>query len=69
MGDEAEYLESQRDIYIDINARPYKDTRKPNKNGLYRCTLCGQYKPKSMFYKDKRVPCGIRNRCKECYHK
>lgn len=35
----------------------------------YRCTRCGQYKPKSEFYSDKRVPCGIRNKCKKCYHK
>ncbi|MCL2223588.1 MAG: hypothetical protein FWB96_01325 [Defluviitaleaceae bacterium] len=47
----------------------WKDTSKPRKGNKYRCTRCGQYKPKSEFYKDTRVPCGIRHRCKACYHK
>lgn len=59
--------------YIDAGSHFFRDTRKPTKiaNGqtLYRCTRCGQYKPKSEFYKDSRVPCGIRDKCKSCYHK
>lgn len=51
----------------------FKDTSKPNKRVggqiVYRCTRCGQYKSKSGFYKDNRVPCGIRSTCKKCYHK
>ena len=50
----------------------FTDTGKPNRvvNGTtaYRCTKCGQYKTKGEFYKDRRVPCGIRSRCIKCYH-
>lgn len=69
---EAAYLES---LYIDDLIKPsyFKDTRKPTKveNGkiLYKCTYCKEFKPKEMFYTDKRNPCGIRNRCKKCYHR
>jgi len=45
------------------------NTIKQSKNGQFRCTRCGQYKPADQFYKDDRVPCGIRSRCKSCYHK
>jgi len=69
VGDEAEYLGHQHDYSLKSSERHYKDTRKPNQKGLYQCTFCKKYKPKSEFYKDRRVPCGIRNRCKECYHK
>ncbi len=44
------------------------NTIKQSKNGQYRCTRCGQYKSAGQFYKDDRVPCGIRSRCKSCYH-
>ena len=68
---EAQYLEDGIDYIIENinNNSYYKDTRKLYKDGLYRCTRCGQYKPKSEFYKDNRVPCGIRSKCKKCYHK
>lgn len=56
------------DFYL-VEPKYFKDTSKNNKKGMYQCTLCKKYKPKSDFYKDKRVPCGIRSRCKECYHK
>lgn len=65
---EADYLNDGSD-YIISDYKFWVDKSKPNKNGLYKCTLCGKYKRKSDFYKDKRVPCGIRSRCKECYHK
>ena len=72
-GTEAEAITDYTDY---LNTAPYlyfKDTRKKSKtvNGvvLYRCTRCGQYKSRIDFYKDKRVPCGIRNKCKMCYHK
>lgn len=72
MGEEADYLESQY-VYHKIDDElfhtRFKDTRKPNKDGLYQCTMCKMFKPKSEFYKDNRVPCGIRNKCKKCYHK
>jgi hypothetical protein len=69
---EAQCLEEYVSYYFQDKAH-WSDTSKKSKvvNGvaLYRCTRCGQYKPKSDYYKDKRVPCGIRNRCKSCYHK
>ena len=64
---EAEYLYDAEYYLIEPNY--YTDTSKKHKGELYRCTRCGQYKPKSEFYKDARVPCGIRSKCKECYHK
>jgi len=69
---EASHLEDGADYIIDEDFNDisyYKDTHKLCKNGLYRCTRCGQYKPKSEFYKDNRIPCGIRSKCKQCYHK
>lgn len=76
---EAEHLYSQEDFtdsLFDNNdytnrLKPFyfKDTRKKEKNGQYRCTRCGQYKNISEFYKDPRVPCGVRSKCKKCYHK
>lgn len=57
------------DSVVRSEPRYYKDTSKKQRGDLYRCTRCGQYKPKSEFYKDARVPCGIRSKCKECYHK
>ena len=70
MSEEADYLKSQFDYYENESHNKYfKNTRKPTNKGLYQCTLCKKYKPKTEFYKDNRVPCGIRNRCKECYHK
>jgi len=75
-GDEAMYLEYQDDYYSNDRSdlpKYFKDTSKKKRTvrGVvqYRCTRCGQYKPKSEYYKDVRVPCGIRNRCKSCYHK
>ena len=69
---EAEAMLDSAD-YIDAGSRFFRDTRKPTKtvngNTFYRCTRCGQYMPKSEFYKDKRVPCGIRDKCKKCYHR
>lgn len=51
----------------------YSDKSKLNKivNGVstYRCARCGEYKPKSDYYKDNRTPCGIRSKCKRCYHR
>lgn len=67
MGEEASWLDIG-DNYIDSFSF-YRDSRKPHKGGLYQCTMCKQYKPKREFYVDKRVPCGIRSKCKECYHK
>jgi hypothetical protein len=46
-----------------------KSKRVDNGTTIYKCTSCGQYKPKRDFYKDSRVPCGIRSKCKKCYHK
>ena len=35
---------------------------------LYTCPKCGEDKPKSAYYPDKRVPSGIRaSECKACY--
>lgn len=76
MGDyisESEYLQ-MHDDWTEVDQKPlyFKDTSKPTKivgkQELYKCTKCGKFKPKSEFYKDNRVPCGIRNRCKVCYH-
>ncbi|MCL2357005.1 MAG: hypothetical protein FWC70_07595 [Defluviitaleaceae bacterium] len=78
IGEEASYLEEADGADYEeekhLNEKRgvpdyFTDTRKPHKGNKYRCTRCGQYKPKSDFYKDKRVPCGIRNKCKACYHK
>jgi hypothetical protein len=67
---EAMYLYEKDDFTIDtIDTRFFKDTRKPNKHGLFKCTLCGEFKSRNNFYKDSRVPCGVRSRCKACYHK
>lgn len=59
--------------FTTLGNKPFKNTRKPIKTlggvDLYQCTLCKQYKSKEEFYKDKRNPCGIRNRCIKCYHK
>lgn len=71
---EAEYLESF-ETPEDREVPPYfADRSKPRRDGpkgqaRYRCTACGQYKPKTDFYADRRVPCGIRSKCKKCYHK
>lgn len=64
---EAKYLYENEDFTFEPPL--YKDTRKSNCNGLYQCTRCGKFKSKIEFYTDKRVPCGIRSRCKDCYHK
>lgn len=79
MGDEAEALMEQDMDYCALEMlclykpvrryKSFKDTSKPHRDGKYRCARCGRYKPPEDFYKDKRVPCGIRNRCKTCYHK
>ena len=74
---ESDYIDDWGGRLADIDfgdtGKVPKDTHKPFRfvNGvkLYRCTKCGQYKPKSEYYKDKRNPCGVRNRCKKCYHK
>lgn len=67
---EASYLYGQEDFTLVQSSQcHYRDTSKPKLNGLYQCTKCEIFKPKSDFYADKRVPCGIRNRCKICYHK
>ena len=73
---ESENLQSQEDWTSEFEPTIpewFKDTSKKTKvvNGvtLYRCSRCGQYKSKNEYYKDKRVPIGIRHRCKSCYHK
>ena len=43
-----------------------KDSIGKGKNKKYKCTKCGQFKSKIDFYKDNRVPCGIRSDCKAC---
>jgi len=67
---EADCMEDGDDY---IEKRHFRDASKPKKivKGIivYRCTDCGQYKPRNEYYNDKRVPCGIRNKCKLCYHK
>ncbi len=68
---EAGYMASTEEW--DEPQRARSDHSKPSRiiNGVraYRCTRCGQYKPESGFYKDSRVPCGVRDKCKACYHK
>ena len=71
---EADFMFDPADEIIDdTETTAFIDTRKAARNlgrkTLYRCTRCGQYKPKSEFYLDKRVPCGMRSKCKICYHK
>lgn len=69
MGDEAEYLYERQDFTELTTQKYYRDTRKKIRNGLYQCSKCKKYKDKSEFYKDERVPCGIRSHCKECCKK
>jgi len=74
---EAEYMQSTEhwpQEYEPQVPEYWADTRKPTKrlpNGalLYLCARCKEFKAKRDFYADKRVPCGIRNKCKKCYHK
>ena len=35
----------------------------------YFCTICGEYKPESQFYKNKKTTWGIETRCKDHYIK
>lgn len=64
---EAEYMDDGGD-YVD-HATSLPDMSKPSKDGLYLCTVCKDYKEEGDFYKDSRVPCGIRSSCKHCYNK
>lgn len=72
---EAEFMyDASEELYCEDNEEfSFKDTRKKTRlvDGkiFYMCSRCGQYKSKDEYYKDKRVPCGIRNKCKLCYHK
>lgn len=68
MGDEAEYLSQKDDLTCLYNQKGYRNKRKQQKDGFYQCTKCKEFKPKSEFYNDIRVPCGIRSKCKKCYH-
>lgn len=36
------------------------------KGGLFRCYLCGEYKPFEEFYTDKHKPQGMRSYCRDC---
>jgi len=38
-------------------------------NFIKRCYMCGEYKPKGLFYPDKSKTNGLGNRCKECDHR
>lgn len=34
---------------------------------MKRCSKCGEHKPESDFYKDKRTPDGLKCQCKKCH--
>ena len=35
----------------------------------YFCTICGEYKPENMFYKNKKTTWGVETKCKDHYLK
>lgn len=37
-------------------------------SNVQKCTLCGEVKPYTEFYKDSRSSTGISSRCKKCYN-
>ena len=67
-GTEADAMEDGDDYFLSTHLK-YADRSKENIDGKYRCSMCGVFKPKKDYYTDKRVPCGVRSRCKACYHK